>query len=70
MSNARGMPLGYAPRPAPCKLINDDRTTKKELRNHRKPLHLSTADRYTDGLRSLVKIQSAQVVKIQPARTR
>jgi hypothetical protein len=35
-----------------------------------KPLHLSTTARFTDGARSLVKIQPAQVVKVQLARTR
>lgn len=63
------MPLGYAPRPAPCKLINDDRTTRRSytITENRYTYPQPTAN--TDGLRSLVKIQSAQVVKIQPART-
>jgi hypothetical protein len=63
------MPNGI--RPAACSVQIDGQRShnEKELNNQRKPLHLSTAGRYAGGLTRLVKIQSKQVVKIQPART-
>ena len=42
---------------------------REEVNDKQTDLHLATADRSTDGVPPLVKIQSARVVKIRSAAT-
>ena len=60
---------GYALRDFP-RANRSTPKTLKEIPNTHDHVHLCTAARSKDGPRSLVKIQSAQVVKIRSAPTR